>query len=167
MSAVNPTIDAPTLEVPRRRLLHWAGGGAAVAAVLAAGAIALWPASVADKARDDGERFGTAAAALYDAQSPQEVDAALADMNAAGLAARDHVSGDVTDHISDQEDALTRAADGFVGAHLSGDAWEVDLYQAELNDAVDDLQNEAKSFRNNGSEAAQAFYDGVETGLAQ
>src|SRR5262245_66124366 len=109
MSAVNPTIDAPTtLETPRRRLLHWAGGGAAVAAILAAGAIALWPASVADQARDDGERFGQAAAALYDAQSPQEVDAALADMNAAALDSRDHVSGDVNDHINDQADALTR-----------------------------------------------------------
>jgi hypothetical protein len=165
MSAIDTTTPAPALEAPRRRLLFWAGGGAGLAAVLAAGAIALWPASTVDQARDDGERFGEAVSALYSAQSADEADAALADLQGATLDARDHVSDDVANHVADQQDALARAADGFVGTHTSDDAWSVDLYQAELNSAVDDLSSEAEQFRTTGPEAAQAFYQGVQEGL--
>jgi hypothetical protein len=165
MSAIDTTTPAPALEAPRRRLLFWAGGGAGLAAVLAAGAIALWPASTVDQARDDGERFGEAVSAFYSAQSADEADAALADLQGATLDARDHVSDDVANHVADQQDALARAADGFVGTHTSDDAWSVDLYQAELNSAVDDLSSEAEQFRTTGPEAAQAFYQGVQEGL--
>ena len=43
--------------------------------------IAVWPASEADKARDDGEQLGQAVSALYEADSADEVDAALADLD--------------------------------------------------------------------------------------
>jgi hypothetical protein len=163
MSAIDTT--TPTLEAPRRRLLFWAGGGACLAAVLAAGAIALWPASTVDQAHDDGVYFGESVAMLYGATSGDEADAALANMRSAALDARDHVSDDVANHIADQQDALARAADGFVGTHTADDAWSVDLYQAELNDAVDDLSSQAEQFRTTGPEAAQAFYQGVQEGL--
>jgi hypothetical protein len=166
MSAVHTETPSPALEAPRRRLLFWAGGGAGVAAILAAGAIALWPTSTVDQARDDGERFGESVAALYSAQSSEDVDAALADMQSAALDTRDHVSDDVANHVSDQQDALARAADGFVGTHTADDSWSVDLYQAELNTAVEDLADEAEQFRTTGPEAAQAFYEGVQTGLS-
>jgi hypothetical protein len=166
MSAAHTTTPAPSLGVSRRRLLGWAGGGTALAAVLAAGAIALWPASTVDQARDDGERFGASVSALYNAQSTEEVDAALADVQSVALDARDHVGDDVAGHVNAQEDALSRAADGFVGTHTSTDGFEVDLYQAELNTAVDDLTSQAEDFRTTGPEAAQAFYEGVQDGLS-
>jgi hypothetical protein len=165
MSAVHTETPPRALEAPRRRLLFWAGGGAGVAAILAAGAIALWPASTVDQARDDGERFGESVSALYNAQSTDEVDAALTDMRSAALDTRDHVGDDVANHVSDQQDALARAADGFVGTHTADDSWSVDVYQAELNDAVDDLSDEAQDFRSTGPEARAAFYEGVQTGL--
>jgi hypothetical protein len=93
------------------------------------------------------------------------VDAALTDLNSAAVDARDHAGDDVANQIADQQDALARAADGFVGTHTADDAWSVDLYQAELNDAVDDLSSNAENFRTTGPEAAQAFYDGVQDGL--
>jgi hypothetical protein len=165
MAAVHTEIPTRALEAPRRRLLLWAGGGAGVVAALVAGTIALWPASTVEQARDDGERFGEAVSALYNAQSSDEVDAALGDLQSAAVDTRDHVGDDVANHVSDQQDALSRAADGFVGTRTADDAWSVDLYQAELNTAVDDLADEAEQFRTTGPEAAQAFYEGVQEGL--
>jgi hypothetical protein len=145
MSAIDTTAPAPALGAPRRRLLYWAGGGAALAAVLAAGAIAFWPASTVEKAHDDGVYFGESVAMLYSATSPDEADAALANLHDAALDARDDVGDDVANHIADQQDALARAPD--------------------LTTAVDDLTDEAEQFRTTGSEAAQAFYEGVQEGL--
>jgi hypothetical protein len=166
MSAVHTETPTRALEAPRRRLLLWAGGGAGVVAALVAGTIALWPASTVEQARDDGERFGEAVSALYNAQSSDEVDAALGDTASAAVDTRDHVGDDVANHVSDQQDALARAADGFVGTYTADDSWSVDLYQAELNTAVEDFADEAEQFRTTGPEAAQAFYEGVQTGLA-
>jgi hypothetical protein len=165
MSAVHTENTSPALEAPRRRLLLWAGGGAGVAAALVAGAIALWPASTVDQARADGVYFGESVSLLYNASSADEADDALANMRQAALDTRDHVSDDVANHVADQQDALARAADGFVGTRTVDDAWSVDLYQAELNTAVEDLADEAEQFRTTGPEAAQAFYEGVQEGL--
>jgi len=71
----------------------------------------------------------------------------------------------VANQIADQQDALARSADGFIGTLTADDAWSVDLYQAELNDAVDDLASQAEQFRTTGPKAAQAFYEGVQEGL--
>jgi hypothetical protein len=64
-----------------------------------------------------------------------------------------------------QEDALARAAEGFVGSRTTDDAFEADLYQAELDVAVDDLGSQAEDFRTTGPEVQQAFWDGYEAGL--
>jgi hypothetical protein len=165
MSAIDTTTPGPALGESRRRLLYWAGGGAGVVAVLVAGAIALWPASTVDKAHDDGVYFGESVALLYNATSSDEADQALANMHDAALDTRQDVGDDVANHIADQQDALVRAADGFAGTYTADDAWSVDLYQAELNNAVDDLTGQAEQFRTTGSEAAQAFYEGVQEGL--
>jgi hypothetical protein len=137
-----------------------------VTAALAAGAIALWPASETDKARDDGEALGTAVNHLYYADSSAEVDTALAEIDTAVADTRAHVDEEISGQVDDQADALSRAADGFFGTHTSEDAFEVDVYQAELNTALDDLADEAEQFRTTGPEAAQAFYEGVHTGLS-
>jgi hypothetical protein len=146
-------------------LAGWLVGGVVVVALAVAFAVAVWPASEADKARDDGERLGTAVAALYDASTPEQVDQALVDVRAAASDTREHAGDAVADQVSAQEDALERAADGFVGVHTSDDAWDVDLYQAELNTAVDDLVNNADDFAAQGSDVAQAFADGFDEGL--
>jgi uncharacterized protein YdbL (DUF1318 family) len=165
MSAVNPTATTESVRADRGRIVRWIAGGGCLAAAATIAAIALWPASTVDQARSDGERFGEAVSALYTAQEADEVDAALADLNSAAVDTRDHVGDDVANQIAEQQDALARAADGFVGTHTADDAWSVDVYQAELNDAVDDLGRQANDFRTTGPEAAQAFYDGVQDGL--
>jgi hypothetical protein len=139
--------------------------GSSLTAVLVAGAIVLWPASETDKAYDDGQRFGEAVAQLQTASTTEEVDAALTEMDAAVADTREHAGDAVANQASDQNDALSRAADGFVGVHTSDDAFSVDLYQAELNDAVDDLGNNAEDFRTTGPEVQQSFWDGYQDGL--
>jgi hypothetical protein len=140
-------------------LAHIAGG-TSLAAVLAAVAIAVWPASEADKARSDGEQLGEAVNALYAADSPAEVDAALADVHSAASDARVHAGDAVYDQVAAQEDALSRAAEGYVGYYTTDDAWEAELYEAELDVALDDLESNAEDFRTNGPEVQQAFWDG-------
>jgi hypothetical protein len=104
--------------------------------------------------------------ALYHAESSAEVDAALADVHDAVLDTRDHAGDAVYDQAVAQEDALARAADGFVGSLAADDEFEADLYQAELEIAVDDLSSQATDFRDQGPEVRQAFYDGYQEGLA-
>jgi hypothetical protein len=145
-----------------RRLL----AGLLVAAALAALTVALWPPSEADKAREDGEQLGEAVTVLYYAESSAEVDAALADVHDAVLDTREHAGDAVYDQTAAQEDALARAADGFVGSVTADDEFEADLYQAELEIAVDDFSTQAADFRDQGPEVRQAFYEGYQDGLA-
>jgi hypothetical protein len=78
----------------------------------------------------------------------------------------DHAGDAVYDQTVAQEDALARAADGFVGALTTDDEFEAELYQAELEVAVDDLGSQAADFRDQGPEVRQAFYEGYQDGLA-
>jgi hypothetical protein len=150
----------------RRSILGRLLAGLLVAATLVAATVALWPASEADKARDDGEQLGEAVTALYYAESSAEVDAALADVQDAVLDTRDHAGDAVYDHVAAQEDALARAADGFVGSRTADDEFEAEVYQAELDVAIDDLDRQAEAFRDQGPEVRQAFYEGYQDGLA-
>jgi hypothetical protein len=140
-------------------------GGTAVASICAVLAIAAWPASETDKARDDGEAFGAAVAQLQSADSTEEVDDALVELDAAVTDTREHAGDAVADQADRQADALSRAADGFVGMHEAGDDFEADLYEYELEVAVDDLATNADDFRTTGPEVQQAFWDGYEDGL--
>lgn len=137
-----------------------------VAAALAAVAIAAWPASETDKARDDGEQLGEAVSQLYYAESSAEVDAALADIDEAAADTREHSGDAVADQAAAQEDALARAADGFAGSVTAGDEFEQDLYQAELEVALDDLTSQASDFRAQGPEVHQAYWEGFDEGLS-
>jgi hypothetical protein len=143
----------------------WIAGGALAAAALAVLAIALWPDSQTDKARADGRQLGEAVAALSTATTSAEVDSALSDIDVALTETRDHAGDRVADQASDQADALDRAADGFVGSRTSDDEFEADLYQAELNGAVDDLYDNASDFRGEGPEVQQAFWEGYQDGV--
>jgi hypothetical protein len=147
-----------------RSLVAWILGGAAVIATVVVVAIAVWPASEADKAREDGKHVGEAVSALYNAQTTDEASAALTDLRTAVSDTRDHAVDNVADQINDQADALYRAADGFVGSHTTDDAFEADLYQAELDYALDDLDQQAKDFQDEGPEVQQAFWDGYQDG---
>ena len=141
--------------------------GGCLLALLVAGviAIAVWPASEADKARDNGEQVGQAVNDLYNAESSSDVDAALADLDAAVSDTRADISGEFADQVNAQTDALDRAANGFAGSRTTDDAWEADLYQAELDGALDDLTDNASDFRAQGPEVHQAFWDGFESGV--
>ena len=156
---------APAAGADRRSLLGWITGGIAVAALLAALAIALWPASEADKARDDGEKVGVAVNHLYNAESSTDVDAAVAELDAAVADTRAHAGDAVADQADAQTDALSRAADGFAGSVTTDDEWDYELYQAELDVALDDLTDNASDFRGEGPEVQQAFWEGVDDGL--
>jgi ABC-type sugar transport system substrate-binding protein len=165
MSAVPTTTPAPARTSKVASPLRWIASGGATAAVLAALAIAVWPASEADRARDDGERFGAAVAQLQAADTPEEVDAALTELGDAAIDTRDHGYDAVSSQVSDQAHALNRAADGYVGSITTDDAFEADLYEAELDGAVSDLENNADDFRTTGPDVQQAFWDGYETGV--
>ena len=140
-------------------------GGVFAAALLCALAIALWPASEADKARDDGERVGEAVTQLYEAGSSTEVDAALAELDAAVSDTRAHAGDEVADQVADQQDALARAAEGFAGYYGTDSDWDQALYEAELELALDDLYYNAEDFRDQGPEVNDAFWEGVDEGL--
>jgi hypothetical protein len=142
-------------------------GGALVVALLAAVTVAVWPESAADRARDDGEALGQAVGDLYYADTDAEVDAALADIDSAVADTREHAGDELASQVEDQADALSRAADGFVGSRTTDDAWEADIYQAELDVALDDLADNAGDFRAQGPEVHEAFWQGVEDGLPE
>jgi hypothetical protein len=135
--------------------------GTTILALLGAVAVLAWPASATDRARDNGEQVGQAVNHLYEADTAADVDAAVAELDAAVSDTRADVSGDVADQVDDQADALSRAADGFVGSRTSDDSFEADLYQSELDRALDDLTEGAGDFRGQGPEAQQAFWDGL------
>ena len=148
----------------RRSLIYRVAGGASLAAILAATAIAVWPASETEKAYDDGQAFGAAVAQLQAADTTDEVDAALTEMEAAVIDTRDHAGDAVADQVEKQEDALARAADGAVGMFEADDEFEQDLYELELEDALADLGDNAEEFRTTGPEVQQSFWDGYEDG---
>ena len=110
-------------------------GGTTLVAALAATAIAVWPASAADKAYDDGVKVGEALTAVYQADTQAEAE------------------------------AFDRAAEGAIGAATAEDAWEQDVYQAELEVAMDDLVDGASDFRADGPQVHQGFWEGVQDGL--
>jgi hypothetical protein len=146
-------------------LLARIAGGVVTAALLVALAVVLWPASEADKARADGEQLGQAVSDLRDAGSEAEVEAALADIDAAVADAREHAGDEVSEQAAEQGDALARAADGFVGAITTDDAFEADLYEVELDYALDDLESQAADFREQGPEVHQAYWEGFQEGF--
>jgi hypothetical protein len=134
-------------------------------AVVAAATVAFWPASEADKARDDGEQVGQAVNHLYYAESTADVDAALEELDQAVSDTLSHQSDALDEQVTDQADALDRAANGFVGSLTSDDEFDQDLYEAELDYALDDLSSQADDFRTNAPEVEQAFWQGVDSGL--
>jgi hypothetical protein len=148
---------------PVRLLAAVVGLAAIVAVTIAVGVGGAE--STADKARADGKHLGQAVGALYEAQSPADVDAAFADIHSALDDTRDHASDELSNQVDQQADALNRAADGFVGAHTSDNSWDQDLYQSELDYAVDDLANNADDFQNQHSEVRGAYWDGFQSGL--
>jgi hypothetical protein len=164
--SVAHTTPAPVASDRRTSLARWIGGGTLAATALTVLTIAVWPASEADKARADGEQFGQAVVQLQDAQSTSEVDAALAEVQTAAIDTADHAGDAITEQVNDQAGALDRAADGFVGSLTADDEFEQDLYEAELDVAVDDLTSQAEDFRTTGPEVQQAFWDGFDTGLS-
>jgi hypothetical protein len=159
-----PAADAAG-EARRPSLVRWLTGGTFAATGLAILAIALWPASEADKAYADGERYGEAVSSLYAADTTDEVDAALTEMEAAAADAVTHGGDAVADQVAAQEDALSRAANGFVGALTTDDEFEAELYEYELDVALADLGDNAEDFRSTGPEVQQSFWDGYEAGL--
>ena len=149
----------------RSSVLRWVAGAIGLATLITVVAIAVWPASAADKAREDGKHMGQAVGELYNAQSQADVDAAFADMRSALDDSRSHASDELNNQLDKQVDALNRAADGFVGAHSSDNSWDQDLYQSELDYAVDDLANNADDFSNQHSDVVNAYWDGLQDGL--
>jgi hypothetical protein len=103
--------------------------------------------------------------ALDNAQSPADVDAALDDLGKAAADTRDHAGAAVADQVDRQDDALSRAVDGWTGVHSTDDSFSEDLYQSELDTAVTDLNDNAANFRTEGPEVQQAFWDGFQTAV--
>ena len=148
-----------------RKLIVPSIGSVLAIAGIVVGALLLWPDSEADKARDDGERVGEAVAAVQAAGSEAEADAALDELTVAIEDTREHAGDSVAEQAADQEQALSYAVEGYVGMVEADDDWEADVYEAELDFAVDDLVDNASDFRAEGPEVQQAFWEGVDEGL--
>ena len=142
------------------------GLGTLCALAVAILTLAVWPASEADKARDDGEQLGAAVSALYDADSAEEVDTAVADLQDAAADTRSHAADRFDEQIDDTQDALSRAADGFAGTVTADSDWDQIRYEAELDAAVDDLDDQFTNTREDAPEVEQAFWDGFDSGLS-
>jgi ABC-type transporter Mla subunit MlaD len=102
---------------------------------------------------------------VQSAGTGEEVDDALVELQDAVHDTRAHGYDAVSDQVSDQADALDRAADGYAGSVTSADDFEEALYQDELDSALDDLESQASDFRETGPEVQQAFWDGYDTGV--
>jgi len=165
MSATHATA-APARPARRTSLVGKILGGTLIASALVAATIAVWPASEAEKARDDGEQLGQAVSNLYYADSEADVDAALAEIDQAAIDSRDHAGDAVAEQVADQEDALARTVDGFVGSRTADNEFDAELYQAELDYAVDDLTTQASEFRTEAPEVQQAYWEGFEEGFS-
>ena len=133
---------------------------------MAALAIVLWPDSEADKAREDGEQLGAAVAQLQAADSTAEVEVAQAEVNAAIEATVTHADEAVSEQATAQADALDRAVDSYVGSLSTDNEFDYELYQWELDVALDDLYDNAEDFRSTGPDVQQAFWEGYDEGLA-
>jgi hypothetical protein len=164
-TVMSSTTQQTTPQAGRKRLVNRLTAGAATLAAVAAVTVAVWPASEAEKAYDDGHDVGVAVSDLYYADSSEEVDQALADLDDALVDTREHAGDAVYEQADKQADALDRAVDGYVGATTSSDDWDQELYEAELEDAVDDLQDNAEEFQTEAPEVEQSFWDGVDDGL--
>jgi hypothetical protein len=149
----------------RSSVVRWIVGALGLATLVTVVTIAVWPASAADKAHADGKHLGQAVGDLYYAQSQTDVDAAFADMRSALDDTRSHASDELSSQVDQQADALYSAADGFVGSHTSDNEWDQELYQYELDYAVDDFNNNVDDFSNQHSEVANAYWDGLQEGL--
>ncbi len=146
-----------------KKLGGFALGGLILAAV-AILAIVLWPDSEADKARADGEQLGAAVSSLTTASSEAEAEAALADIRTAIEDSRAHLDEYVGGQIDEQAHALDQAVNGYVGAVTADDEWDQDLYEIELDYALDDLYDQAEDFRSEAPEVQQAFWEGFDEG---
>jgi chemotaxis regulatin CheY-phosphate phosphatase CheZ len=145
--------------------LRWAAVAALLCALVAAVAVAAWPASAADTAYDDGKRVGVALADLRDAETYDDVDESLTEVRAAAADARDHAGDELSEQMTEQGDALSRALNGFDGAVSADSEWDQELYELELDVALTDLSDQAEEFRAEAPEVEQAFYDGLQEGL--
>jgi hypothetical protein len=56
--------------------------------------------------------------------------------------------------------------DGFVGSRTADHEFDAELYQAELDYAVDDLTTQASEFRTEAPEVQQAYWEGFEEGFS-
>ena len=158
-----PPRPAPTSR--RSRLLQWVGVGTLAAVFATSLTIAVWPASEADKARDRrrADRPGRQRA-LRRPERRARSTRRWPTSRSPSPTPRNHAGDRVDEQLSDTEDALSRAADGFAGAHTT-DGWDADLYQAELDVAIDDLADQAQDIREDAPEVEQAFWDGFDSGL--
>jgi hypothetical protein len=165
MSATTTPAEAGFTNGEGTSMLKWVVGALGLCAVIAVGLVLLWPASNADKARDDGEAVGAAVHDLSVASSQADIDAALADLDSAITDTRAHAGDAVADQMDAQADALASAADGAYGAATTDDAWDQEVYEAEFQWATDDHVAGASDFRAEGPEVHQAFWQGVQDSI--
>jgi hypothetical protein len=146
-------------------LTRWIIGAVTGVAVVVVLAVALWPQSAEDRAYDDGQRLGQALTDLRTADTYAEVDAGLTDVRHAASKAHDHVGDALDEQLTKQQNAFFAAVDGYAGATTTDDAWEQDVYDAELDDALNAFDDQADDFRSSSDDVARAFGDGLQSGL--
>jgi len=157
-------VTTPTTSPRRRSILVRLSAGAATVATVTLATVALWPASNAEKAHADGEQLGEAVAAVEAADTQEELDAAMEDLDVAVEETADNAGDAVYDEAVEFDDAADRAVDGFVGMNTTDDGFEYDLYEAELDGAIDDLNDQASDLEEGIPEVQEEFWQGYEEG---
>ena len=69
------------------------------------------------------------------------------------------------ERVNDATDALSRAADGFVGSVTAADEFDQEPYEYELDAALDDLADSAEDTREDAPQVERAFWDGFDSEL--
>ena len=141
-------------------------GGLALALAVTAIAIAVWPASEAEKAREDGEQLGQAVAQLQDAETQEEVDAAWDDVVTEVETSVDHGGDAVAEQADKQAEMLDWALDSYAGAVDADDEFEQDVYETELDYALTELESNAEEFRTSADDVVQSYWEGFDEGLS-
>jgi hypothetical protein len=138
-----------------------------VAAALAASlALAGCGNSPEDEARDDGKTVGEATRVLYDATTPEDAQAAAADLRAS----IDDLGGDarerVREQVETQGDTLDKAVQAYqAGRTAAAQGGDVEGARNDLRNAVQQIASQADSYRSGNDSIANEAWRGFEDGF--
>ena len=119
-----------------------------------------------DEARDDGKAVGEATRALYDATTPEDAQAAAADLRASIEDLGDDARERVREQVETQGDTLDKAVQAYqAGRTAATEGGDVEGARNDLRNAVQQIASQADSYRSGNDSIANEFWRGFEDGF--